>query len=185
MALEPERYLDAVPPPDDRPAPLPDAPPVEMDKAPYSPWRTLRPRAWEIEVAEGDYGGTSLLIGAFGADIVVENYRPGVAKRLGIDKYYDRAGATLEMKKIVDRRYGWASVLAASTLRLSVLRWFVAADTNDNAMSDRPPFCSEACAWADRVGGGLDPVPFLADRLTEPADLTRSHVYRYLFTLVP
>ncbi len=70
MDLDPERYLDAVPPPDDRPAPMADAPPVEMTKAPYSPWRTLRPRAWEIEVAEGDYGGTSLLISAFGSDIV-------------------------------------------------------------------------------------------------------------------
>lgn len=37
---------------------------------------------------------------------------------------------------------------------------------------------------ADRVGGRVDPVPHLADRLTEPADLARSPFYQYLFTLV-
>ncbi len=35
----------------------------------------------------------------------------------------------------------------------------------------------------DRVGGGVDPVPHLADRLTEPADLARSPFYEYAFTL--
>jgi hypothetical protein len=37
---------------------------------------------------------------------------------------------------------------------------------------------------ADRLGGGVDPVPHLADRLTEPADLARSPFYEYLFTLI-
>ena len=54
---------------------------------------------------------------------------------------------------------------------------------DDEQPSRRPPFCSEACAMADRVGGGVDPVPQLADRLTEPADLARSPFYRYRFTL--
>ncbi len=49
----------------------------------------------------------------------------------------------------------------------------------------RPPFCSHACAMADRLGGGVDPVKHLADRLTEPADLARSPFYRYRFTLEP
>ena len=35
---------------------------------------------------------------------------------------------------------------------------------------------------ADREGG-IDPVPNLADRLTEPADLSRSAFFRYQFTL--
>jgi hypothetical protein len=38
---------------------------------------------------------------------------------------------------------------------------------------------------ADRVGGGVDPVPDLANRETEPADLARSPFYRYRFTLAP
>jgi hypothetical protein len=31
--------------------------------------------------------------------------------------------------------------------------------------------------------GGVDPVPNLADRLTEPADLARSPFFEYRFTL--
>ena len=33
--------------------------------------------------------------------------------------------------------------------------------------------------------GGVDPVPHLADRLTEPADLARSPFYKYRCTLLP
>ena len=33
--------------------------------------------------------------------------------------------------------------------------------------------------------GGVDPVPNLADRLTEPGDLARSAFYEYRFTLLP
>lgn len=46
-----------------------------------------------------------------------------------------------------------------------------------------PPYCSEACSLADRLGGGVNPVELLSDRFTEPADLARSPFYRYLFTL--
>ena len=46
-----------------------------------------------------------------------------------------------------------------------------------------PPYCSEACSLADRLGGGINPVELLSDRFTEPADLARSPFYRYLFTL--
>ena len=52
-----------------------------------------------------------------------------------------------------------------------------------DASPDQPPFCSQASTMADRLGGGVDPVPHLADRLTEPADLARSPFYRYRFTL--
>ena len=46
-----------------------------------------------------------------------------------------------------------------------------------------PPYCSEACSIADRIGGGVNPVELLSDRFTEPADLARSPFYHYLFTL--
>jgi hypothetical protein len=36
---------------------------------------------------------------------------------------------------------------------------------------------------SDRLGGGVDPVPHLADRLTLPADMARSPFYEYQFTL--
>jgi hypothetical protein len=61
----------------------------------------------------------------------------------------------------------------------------VRAEVEDDAIDRRPPFCSQACAMVDRIGGGVDPVPHLADRLTEPADLARSPFYRYELTLVP
>ncbi len=79
--------------------------------------------------------------------------------------------------------YGYAGVIIAGLLHLPVVRWLVRPEVDDQALSSRPPFCSHACAMADRLGGGVDPVPHLADRLTEPADLARSPLYRYRFTL--
>ena len=61
----------------------------------------------------------------------------------------------------------------------------VRAEVEDDAIDRRPPFCSQACAMTDRIAGGVDPVPHLSDRLTEPADLARSTFYEYAFTLVP
>lgn len=98
---------------------------------------------------------------------------------------YDREGATRYMRRLAGKDYGYWGVLAAAWLHLPVIRLLVRADTDDRAIDRRPPFCSQACAMADRIGGGVDPVPHLADRLTEPADLARSPFYRYAFTLVP
>jgi len=71
----------------------------------------------------------------------------------------------------------------AAMVHLPWLRLVVRANTNDRNFSRRPPFCSQAVAMAERIGGRVDPVPQLADRLTEPADLARSPFYRYRFTL--
>ena len=98
---------------------------------------------------------------------------------------YDRARATKFMRRLAGCDYGYAAVLAAAMLHLPVVRLAVRAELDDSAIDRRPPFCSHACAMADRIGGGVDPVPHLADRLTEPADLARSPFYQYLFTLVP
>lgn len=98
---------------------------------------------------------------------------------------YDRAGAIRFMRRLAGTDYGYAGLVAAGLLHLPVVRWFVRADVDDRTYDRRPPFCSQACAQADRIGGGVDPVPHLADRLTEPADLARSPFYRYRFTLVP
>jgi hypothetical protein len=97
---------------------------------------------------------------------------------------YDRARATKFMRRLAGCDYGYAAVLAAAMLHLPVVRLVVRAEVDDNAIDRRPPFCSHACAMADRLGGGVDPVPHLADRLTEPADLARSPFYQYLLTLV-
>ena len=98
---------------------------------------------------------------------------------------YDRTRATTLMRRLAGCDYGYAAVLAAAMLHLPFIRMAVRAAIEDDAIDRRPPFCSQACAMTDRIGGGVDPVPHLADRLTEPADLARSPFYEYAFTLVP
>jgi len=98
---------------------------------------------------------------------------------------YDRTGATRAMRRLCGCDYGYAGLIATALLHLPVVRLFVRPDLDDTSADGRPPFCSHACAMADRIGGGVDPVPHLADRLTEPADLARSPFYRYRFTLIP
>ena len=98
---------------------------------------------------------------------------------------YNRAGSLRVMRRLAGCDYGYASLIMAAMLHLPVVRWLVRPDVDDEAWERRPPFCSQACAMADRIGGGVDPVKHLADRFTEPADLARSPFYRYRFTLIP
>jgi hypothetical protein len=97
---------------------------------------------------------------------------------------YDRDGAVRFMRRVAGLDYGYVGLLQAALLHLPGVRMFADPATDDAAINWRPPFCSQACAMADRIGGGVDPVPHLADRLTEPADLARSAFYEYLATLV-
>jgi len=97
---------------------------------------------------------------------------------------YDRAGAVRFMRRLAGREYGYVALLAAALLHLPILRILARPTTDDTSVAARPPFCSDACAMAYRLGGGVDAVPYLADRLTEPADLARSALFRYVFTLV-
>ncbi len=96
---------------------------------------------------------------------------------------YSRALAVAEMKKIIGKPYGWGSILTAAYLHLPIVRWFARPMRSDEANSDFP-FCSEAVARSLRAGG-VDPVPNLADKFTEPGDLDRSAVLKLKFTLVP
>ncbi|QDU86955.1 hypothetical protein Pla175_03090 [Pirellulimonas nuda] len=96
---------------------------------------------------------------------------------------YDRAAATRFMRRLAGCDYGYAAVLSAAMRHLPVVRCWTTPDVDDTALDRRPPFCSQACAMADRIAGGVDPVPHLADRVTEPADLARSPFYQYRFTL--
>jgi hypothetical protein len=98
---------------------------------------------------------------------------------------YDRTRSTTMMRRLAGCDYGYAGVLTAAMLHLPFIRMAVRAATEDDAIDRRPPFCSQACAMTDRMAGGVDPVPHLADRLTEPADLARSPFYEYAFTLIP
>ncbi len=112
----------------------------------------------------------------------IDFYRANPANRW---PEYDRTRSTMMMRRLAGCDYGYAAVLAAAMLHLPIVRLAVRAEVDDSAIDRRPPFCSHACAMADRLGGGVDPVPHLADRLTEPADLARSPFYEYLFTLTP
>ena len=96
---------------------------------------------------------------------------------------YDRHGAVQFMRRLCGCQYGYLSLVGTALLHLPIVRWFVRPNWDDDAMDARPPFCSQACAMADRLGGGVDPFEHLPDRLTEPADLARSPFYRYRFTL--
>lgn len=98
---------------------------------------------------------------------------------------YSRMGASLFMLDLTGKDYGYAHVLWAALLHMPVLRIFCRPQLRDTDLNGKPPFCSEAVAMADRIGGGVDPVPNLADRLTEPADLARSTFYQYRMTLLP
>jgi hypothetical protein len=101
-----------------------------------------------------------------------------------IRRRFSRERALLAMIRITGKHYGWVNLFRAALLHLPVFRFLAQPDTNDQETSRWPPFCSQAVATADREGG-LDPVPNLVDRLTEPADLARSSFYDYRFTLLP
>jgi hypothetical protein len=96
---------------------------------------------------------------------------------------FNRYGAVRYMRRLAGCDYGYRGVWLAALRRLPIWRFWVSADSDDRRVANQPPFCSQACAMADRIGGGVDPVPHLADRMTEPADLARSPFYRYRFTL--
>ena len=98
---------------------------------------------------------------------------------------YDIEGALEVMRRFAGGDYGYLNVLTAAMTHLPFLRIFIRPDRSDEIGSRpwRPPFCSEAVSIAERIGGGVDPVPHLADRFSEPSDLARSPFYKYLFTL--
>lgn len=99
-----------------------------------------------------------------------------------VGRRFSREKALRAMIGITGKRYGWASLFRAALLHLPMFRFLVSPDVNDLESSTRPPFCSQAVSMAMRIGG-VDPVPNLADRLTEPGDLARSAMYEYRLTL--
>ena len=94
---------------------------------------------------------------------------------------FDRQAAVEAMIEITGQPYGWLSLVWVAFVHLAVVRLFVRPNTDD-AANGSLPFCSQAVARAVRAGG-VDPVPRLADRLTEPGDLARSRFYSFLCTL--
>src|SRR5207237_1151990 len=90
------------------------------------------------------------------------------------------------MRSKTGRRYGLVHLLRTAATHVAFVRLLVRPDTRDNGSdedSHSPEFCSQAVSSALRLGGGVDPVPELRDRFTEPDDLARSAFFRYRFTL--
>jgi len=98
---------------------------------------------------------------------------------------YDRRGSVIFMRKFCGCGYGWRNLGRIALRHLPLFRLLVRPGMSDAEVTLSHPTCAHAIAMADRLGGGVDPVPNLADRLTEPADLARSRLYKYQFTLVP
>lgn len=98
---------------------------------------------------------------------------------------YNRSGAASYMRRLAGKPYGYWHIVLAALAHLPFVRLLTYVPMDDDDLPTTPPFCSEACAAADQFGGGVDPVPNLSNRMTEPADLSRSLFYRYKFTLVP
>jgi hypothetical protein len=98
---------------------------------------------------------------------------------------YSRFGAAAYMLSFTGQPYGYEAIARAAGAYLPFVRLAYRTDTDDAQIDHHAVFCSEAVSRADRLGGGVDPVPNLADRDTEPGDLARSDFYRYQFTLEP
>lgn len=89
------------------------------------------------------------------------------------------------MRRFAGGNYGYWSVLRTALYHLPLVRLAMKPMTDDEMDNGRPPYCSQAVSYAYRVSGGVDLVPNAADCVTEPADLARSSVLEYQFTLVP
>ena len=96
--------------------------------------------------------------------------------------HFSRSRALGAMIGITGVPYGRWNLFRAAMIHMPLLRFLVPADMDDAEMSQWPPFCSMAVSMACRRAG-VDPVPELADRMTEPADLARSLFFKYRFTL--
>jgi hypothetical protein len=68
MRLDENDWLDAIPYEDTRPAPPPEPPATPMTFVPYNPLLTLQPRAYDVQIAPGDFGQQST-VSTSGSDI--------------------------------------------------------------------------------------------------------------------
>lgn len=99
---------------------------------------------------------------------------------------FDRQAAAVAMIRKCGNAYGWLGIFLSLLIHLPIIRLITRpslAQAADGDHPTRPEFCSQAISHAHAAGGGIDPVPGLAHRHTEPADLARSAAYEYAATL--
>lgn len=104
----------------------------------------------------------------------------------------DRERMVRKLRKMTGQKYGWLTVWWAALRHLTP--GMLPAVVKDDDQCIYPPFCSQAIARACRqahettVDGRrvtVDLVRFLPDWLTEPADLVRSPLLHYMFSICP
>ena len=78
---------------------------------------------------------------------------------------------------VIGDYYGKLAALKSAMRKMLVLRMFLKPDYQDGTISGSPPFCSGALSRWTRQGGGVDPVPGLADDSTWPGHLENSSFY--------
>lgn len=102
----------------------------------------------------------------------------------GYPQSYDRRAAMAQMADFCEPGvYGWSHLWWIALLNLPVVRWFAKRSTGDQLHDgEHPPFCSEAVAFAIKQSF-TDVVPNTPDHFTHPADLARSPLLHYKFTL--
>jgi hypothetical protein len=98
---------------------------------------------------------------------------------------YCGRGAVRYMRELTGRDYGYAGIARLALQRIPGLRRLWAFDHDDCRESNAAPFCSHAVCAAERIGGGVDPVPRKPDDRVSPNDLTWSLLHIYQFTLIP
>jgi len=98
---------------------------------------------------------------------------------------FSRMGTGRHLLKLMGNSYGFRGFAKMVLLHMPLFRWFVRPNFNDDDQFDPNPICSEAVAAAYYFGGGVDPVPKLSSRYTEPGDLARSPFFKYACSLEP
>ena len=91
---------------------------------------------------------------------------------------YDRKSANRYLKNIMLSRSEQRGVVLETFLNLFLQLFSTVKVKTANA-----PYGAEAIRFADRLGGGVDPLPKLVNTKIEPSDLATSSLYRYRFTL--
>lgn len=101
-----------------------------------------------------------------------------------VKKQYSKEVAANTVKNIIrwtGQPYGWVNIFAMIARFVPFIRLFTKQNTDDDELSEAK-VCSTAVTIALRKNY-MDPVPYLADDRVSPADLARSPLLQYLFTI--
>lgn len=101
-----------------------------------------------------------------------------------INKSYDEETAKRTVQEIIKwtgQSYGWKNIWGMLVRFLPLVKLFSKQNTDDDDLA-KAKVCSTAVTVALRKNY-IDPVPYLADDRVSPADLARSPLLQYLFTI--